>query len=194
MDCKKVGALIRTLRRERNLTQKQLADQMNLSDKTISKWERGLGCPDISLLNELSSILKIHIHELLSGELSENDSVGGNMKNTKYFVCPVCGNITVCTGNATVSCCGRPLEALEAQKASAEERLRCETVEDEWYIESSHPAEKDNYISFIAFVTGDTLQILKQYPEWEIHARIPKQRHGKLIWYSTTKGLFYQLI
>ncbi|MEG2687220.1 MAG: helix-turn-helix transcriptional regulator, partial [Christensenellaceae bacterium] len=54
MDCKKVGILIRGLRKEKKLTQKQLADAMNISDKTISKWERGLGCPDVSLLHGLS--------------------------------------------------------------------------------------------------------------------------------------------
>ena len=50
MDCKKIGSLIYELRKDKNMTQKQIADLMNISDKTISKWERGLGCPDISLL------------------------------------------------------------------------------------------------------------------------------------------------
>ena len=57
MDCKKIGSLIYELRKDKNMTQKQIADLMNISDKTISKWERGLGCPDISLLPELSQIL-----------------------------------------------------------------------------------------------------------------------------------------
>ena len=57
MDCKKIGSLIYELRKDKNMTQKQIADLMNISDKTISKWERGLGCPDISLLPELSHIL-----------------------------------------------------------------------------------------------------------------------------------------
>jgi DNA-binding XRE family transcriptional regulator len=194
MNCQKVGGLIRVLRKEQHLTQKQLADQLNVSDKTISKWECGLGCPDVSLLKELSSILKIDMHELLSGELPERQLVGGNMKNTQFFVCPLCGGMTVTTGNAKLSCCGRTLEPLEPKKAQGDDRLLCETVEDEWYIQSNHPSEKNNYISFLAFATGDQLQILKQYPEWEIHARIPKRGHGKLIWYSTTKGLFYQLL
>lgn len=194
MDCKKVGNLIRQFRREQNLTQKQLADQMALSDKTISKWERGLGCPDVSLLAELAAIFKVNLSELLAGRLSENTFVGGNMKNTKYFVCPVCGNITLCTGSAAVFCCGRALTPLEVQKAAPSEQLKVESIEDEWYIESDHPAEKEDYISFIAFARGDKLQILKQYPEWEIHARIPKRGHGTLLWYSTSKGLFYQLL
>ena len=50
MDHNKVGKLILSLRKEKGLTQKELADAMNLSDRTVSKWERGLGCPDVSLV------------------------------------------------------------------------------------------------------------------------------------------------
>ena len=48
MDCSKVGNLIYTLRTEKGMTQKALANAMNISDRTISKWERGAGCPDES--------------------------------------------------------------------------------------------------------------------------------------------------
>ncbi len=68
MDCKKVGKLIYELRREKNMTQKQVAELMNISDKTISKWERGLGCPDVSLLLGLSNIFGVSIEGILSGE------------------------------------------------------------------------------------------------------------------------------
>lgn len=50
MDCAKIGTLIRTLRRERGLTQLALAEKMQISDRAVSKWERGFGCPDVSLL------------------------------------------------------------------------------------------------------------------------------------------------
>jgi transcriptional regulator with XRE-family HTH domain len=56
MDNSKVGELIYRLRKEKGLTQKQLADQMNISDRTISKWERGYGCPDVTLLPSLSTL------------------------------------------------------------------------------------------------------------------------------------------
>ena len=72
MDCQKVGNLIYELRKEKNMTQKQVADLMNISDKTISKWERGLGCPDISLLPELSQIFGVSIEGILAGELNIN--------------------------------------------------------------------------------------------------------------------------
>ena len=69
MDCKKIGELIYTLRKEKNMTQKQLADLMNISDKTISKWERGQVCADISLLFELSNILYVNVDRILEGKI-----------------------------------------------------------------------------------------------------------------------------
>lgn len=190
----KVGNIIKNLRLEKNYTQKQLADMMNISDKTISKWERGLGCPDLSLVSELSEILEVDIKKLLDGDLIQNSFVGGNMKNSKYYVCPTCGNISLCTGNAEISCCGRVLKELEPKKAKNEEKLSVEEIENEWFISSNHPMAKEDYISFIAFATGDKVQIIKQYPEWNLQVRIPKKGRGKLIWFSTKEGLLYQLL
>lgn len=70
MDCIKVGRLIQSLRKEKRMIQKGLAQLMNISDKTISKWERGLGYPDVSLLGELSNILGVNIEKILSGDLN----------------------------------------------------------------------------------------------------------------------------
>ena len=64
MDASKIGELIYQLRKEQQLTQAQLAEKLAISDKTISKWERGLGCPDISLLGELAKILGIDVQKL----------------------------------------------------------------------------------------------------------------------------------
>ena len=114
MDCKKIGNLILNLRKDKNMTQKQMADIMNISDKTISKWERGFGCPDISLLPELSQILCVSVDQILTGELNLNDMVGGNMNKIKFYVCEQCGNLMTATGNATISCCGKTLEPLVA--------------------------------------------------------------------------------
>ena len=79
-------------------------------------------------------------------------------------------------------------------KATDEEKLDVSLVEDEWFITSDHPMTKEHYISFIAFATGEQVQIIKQYPEWALQTRIPKRRHGMLLWYCTKHGLFYQLI
>lgn len=72
MDYEKIGKFILLLRKEQWLTQSQLAEKLNVTNKAISKWERGLGAPDISLLRNLSSILKVSINEILIGEKLES--------------------------------------------------------------------------------------------------------------------------
>ena len=68
MDNEKFGKFIKELRKEKNLTQKQLADKINITDKAVSKWERGLSFPDITMLNILSKELNVSVEELLNGE------------------------------------------------------------------------------------------------------------------------------
>lgn len=194
MDCTKTGSLIRALRKEHKLTQLALAQRMNISDKTVSKWERGLGCPDVSLLPELSEILGVNLEELLIGELDSKDSIGGNMKKLEFYVCPCCGNVLTAAAEAAISCCGKKLSALKAVKADDKEKLSVELIENELFVSSEHPMTKDHYISFVAMMTGDTLLLRKQYPEWNLQTRLPNLRHGKLVWYCTQHGLFYQLL
>ncbi len=64
----KMAQFISELRKEKKLTQKGLAEQLGVTDKAVSKWERGLSCPDISLLSKLSKILGVTTSELLNGE------------------------------------------------------------------------------------------------------------------------------
>ena len=157
MQNSKIGNIIRTLRQERNMTQKQLADKMNISDKTVSKWERGLGCPDISFLPELSDLLGVDTQKLLVGDMTPNNFVGGNMKNTKYYVCSICHNILLCTGEAELSCCGKKLTVQALNKAKESEKLSVQVIEDDWYITSDHPMTKTHYISFVAFATMEKI-------------------------------------
>lgn len=193
MKPEKTGALIAALRRERGWTQMQLAERLHLSDRTISKWERGAGLPDVSLLGDVAEVLGVSIETLLGGELPENDITGGNMKKAKYFVCPSCGALNVVTGGAELSCCGKRLEALVPQKAADDERLCVEQVEDDWFVSAEHPMTKEHYISFVALATGQKITLLKQYPEWDLQVRL-RREHGLLLWYCTQHGLFYQYI
>ncbi|MGN0492325.1 MAG: helix-turn-helix domain-containing protein [Acutalibacteraceae bacterium] len=194
MDNKKTGELILKLRTEKGLTQKQLADMLTVSDKAVSKWERGQGLPDISLFPSLSRIFGVNIEGLLGGGLESNSFAAGNMKKTKFYVCPICGNITVCTGEAEITCCSRKISEAVPKKADIAHTLDISAVEDEWFITSAHEMKKEHYISFIAFATDDRLQIIKQYPEWNLSVRIPVLRHGVLLWYCTGDGLFYKNI
>lgn len=68
MDQIKIGQFISQMRKEKGLTQRQLADELLISDRTVSKWETGKGMPDVSLMMPLCEILGINVNELLSGE------------------------------------------------------------------------------------------------------------------------------
>lgn len=70
----KIGKFIASCRKELNFTQKQLAEQLNISDKTVSKWETGKGLPEVSLMMPLCEILRINVNELLSGERLSDDN------------------------------------------------------------------------------------------------------------------------
>lgn len=195
MDTLKIGRLIYRLRKEKNLTQLQLAEMLNVSDKAVSKWERGLGCPEVSLLPELSRRLGVDVENLLSGELGANQTLGGNMKKLCFYVCPDCGNLVTALTDTGVTCCGKKLPMLQPKKAEGNERLQVESIENDFYITTSHPMEREHHLSFVALLTGDTLILRKQYPEWDLQARIPAiVRRGRLIWYCTQHGLFYQEI
>mgnify|MGYP001037185148 FL=1 len=192
MDQTKTGGLIRTLRTQKGLTQKALAEAVGVGDKAVSKWERGLGCPDVSLLPELSRVLGVGLEALLSGELDANDQERGNMKKLNFYVCPDCGSLITAAAEAGVSCCGRTLLPLEPQKP--EEPLSVEKIDGSWFISSPHPMTKEHYISFVALLTGDTLFLRRLYPEWDLQTRIPAFSHGILLWHCTKHGLFRQII
>ena len=165
---------------------------MNISDKTVSKWERGLGCPELSLLPELSAIFNVDLEKLLCGKLEVNDILEGNMKKLRFYVCPSCGNIVTAMTDTGITCCGKKLKSLLPEKAEDEELLELETVEDEYYISSAHPMTREHYISFLAVLTADGVLIKKLYPEWELQARVPRFAHGRVLWYCTKHGLLYR--
>lgn len=194
MDCQKVGNLILKLRIEKGMTQKQLADRMHISDKTVSKWERGLGCPDVSLLHDLSDALTVNVEKILSGDLDPNASDGGDMKKLKFYVCPSCGNIITSTSETDVSCCGRKLMPLVAKPSDKEHFLKIETVEDEWYITFNHEMTKEHYLPFVAYVGYDRVLIVRLYPEQGGEVRFPKLYGQKIYFCCNKHGLWVQNI
>lgn len=194
MNCEKIGMLIRRLREEKSMTQRELAGMLGVSDRAVSKWERGLGCPDISLLAALAGALSVDVESLLSGELTDQEEREKTMKHAKYYLCPRCGNLLFATGEAAIACCGRNLEPLRAEKAADGEKIQVERVEDERFLTSAHPMDKEHYISFVAFVTGESIDLRRLYPEWDLQVRITGRGHGTLLWYCTQHGLFYQYI
>ncbi|MBR6982383.1 MAG: helix-turn-helix domain-containing protein [Ruminococcus sp.] len=192
MDQMKMGKLIKQFRTELGMTQKQLADRLSVSDKTVSKWECGSGCPDISLLSALAEVFGTDIQVLLKGEIDKNESEKGNMKKLRFYVCKECGNVITSTSEAKITCCGNVLTPLEFKKAEGSEMLKVEDTGGEWYITSDHPMTKEHYITFAAYVSEASVMMFRQYPEWSININLPMYRSGRLLWYCNRCGAFFQ--
>ncbi len=75
MDNEKIGNFIATLRKNKELTQKELALKLSVTDKAVSKWERGLSFPDITLLNSLAEVLDVDVSEILNGEFGKDKDI-----------------------------------------------------------------------------------------------------------------------
>ena len=184
------GATVKALREARKLTQADLAEMIGVSSKTVSKWETGKGLPDISLLQPLAQALGISVIELMNGERIINQNISANMLRCKFYVCPLCGNVIHSMGSSLISCCGITLPALEAEEGDASHEIFVEAVEDEHFVSVSHPMTKQHYISFLAFVTSDRLQMVKLYPEGNAETRLQLRGRGMLYWYCNRHGLF----
>ncbi|MCQ2565699.1 MAG: helix-turn-helix domain-containing protein [Clostridia bacterium] len=190
MDQYVTGAMIRRLREKKNMTQHQLAEKLNVTDKAVSKWETNHGYPDISLVEQLADALGVSIIELFAGESVVNTNKSFNMLRMKFYVCPICGNIVCSTGETVVSCCGIVLPPLEAEQEDADHHLSVETVEDEYYLTVPHEMSKKHYISFMAAVKDDGCEIKKLYPEGSAEARFKISRTKYLLYYCNLHGLF----
>ncbi len=188
------GTTIRSLREGKKLTQSQLALLIGVSSKTVSKWETAKGFPDISLIEPLSKALGISVPELLSGEQIINRNISCNMLRTKFYVCPICGNIIHASGDAMISCCGITLPALEPEEPDEAHLPLIEPVEDEQFITVHHEMTKDHYLSFAAVVTSDRIQLVKFYPEGNAEARFKRRGRGILYIYCNRHGLMKQRI
>jgi transcriptional regulator with XRE-family HTH domain len=184
------GALIKKLRENRRITQLQLAQELGVSDKTISKWETGKGYPDITLVEPLAKALRVSVIELLAGDNVVNKNRACNLLRAKWYVCPVCGNVLHSTGEATVSCCGITLPPLEAEPTDEAHALHIEHVEDEYYVTVDHAMTKDHFITFLAAASDDGLQMIKLYPEGNAEARFKTNRARYLYFYCNHHGLF----
>jgi len=188
------GMTIKQLREARNMTQAELAQQIGVSSKTVSKWETAKGLPDISLLQPLAKALGISLIELVNGQPICNKNISANMLRSKFYVCPLCSNVIHALGNAVVSCCGITLPALEAEEADDDHTVTIENVEDEHFLTIHHPMTKEHNISFVAFVTTDRLQMVKLYPEGNAQTRLRLHGMGYLYYFCNRHGLLRKKI
>ena len=192
MDLVKSGNLFRRLRKEKGLTQKQVADKLGILPKTVSKWETGKGFPDVSIISALSEILGVSEKILLTGNLTQNKTETGNMKKIKFFVCPHCGSFIQGTGEYNVTCCGIFLEKLTAKTADEEHMANISVIENDFYIEFNHPMTKEHFITFVSYAGVDRVLTIRLYPEQNPAVRFPKMFGGKLYYYCNNHGLFEQ--
>jgi len=188
------GSTIKLLREKKGYTQRQLAEQLMVSDKAVSKWESGRGLPDISLIEPLAKTLGVSLAELLSGECVQNTNRHGNMLRSRFYVCPVCGNVIYSTGEGAFSCCGVQLPPLEAEKDEDEHAISTQTIEGDLFVHLQHPMEKTHFVSFFAFVSADRVQIVKLYPEQDAAVRFPVHGRGSLYAYCNRHGLIRRKI
>lgn len=184
------GEMIRALREKKGMTQETLAEKIFVSGKAVSKWETGRGLPDITLLEPLSEALGVSVIELMSGGAVLNRNRSAHMARGKWYVCPLCGNVIHACGEMVASCCGLTLPPLEGEEADEEHEIRLEAVEDEYFVTMDHPMTKEHYISFLAAVSDQRLQIVKLYPEGNAEARFKTGAVKTLYAYCNRHGLF----
>lgn len=188
------GAVIKELREKNHLTQSELAEKLCVSDKTISKWETAKGYPDISLLETIANVFGISIAELISGNTVSNVNVSANMLRSKFYVCPVCGNIVRTMGEAVIHCHGVLLTPFQAEETDKNHKVFIERVEDEYYVRIEHDMTKKHYISFVAALSSDRIQMVKLYPEGNPEARFMINGVKKIFFYCNKDGLYFEKI
>ena len=192
MDHYVTGAVIKALREKYGMTQAELADRICVSDKAVSKWENGRGFPDVSLLEPLSKALHISVPELLCGQAVVNVNRASNMLKSRFYVCPVCGNVLFARGDAMISCCGIQLPALEAEEPDQGHGLEVQTAEDEIYVTTGHSMSKEHHLCFVAYMTPDCCEMKALYPEGSAEVRFFFRGSGWLYYYCNRHGLFRQ--
>lgn len=189
MDCAKTGGLIAKLRKEKGMTQKNLADALGISNKTVSKWECGMGSPDLTFWPDLSAILGADITQMMEGEITVNKPDSGNLHRLRLYVCPDCGNILVSTGSAAIYCCGKKTEVLSVKEHDKRPHITVEESDIDYYLTVDHPMRKDHYLSCAIYVNNDRVLINRLYPEQSAAFRLPVCRGGRLYLYCVIHGL-----
>lgn len=184
------GAVIKELREKKNLTQTQLASRLNVSDKTVSKWETGKGYPDITLLEPIAEALQVSVTELITGNAIYNLNVSSNVLKSLFYVCPVCGNIISSMGESVICCHGIQLVPLQTESPDDNHQITVERSEDEYYVRSEHEMSRTHCISFISAVSTNSIHTVKLYPEGPCECRFKIDGVKSIYYYCNKDGLF----
>ena len=160
MDQTKIGKLIAKLRKEKGMTQRELGDKVGVGFKAVSKWERGITCPDISIINELSKILGITSDELLTGELNKEHNINSNTNKKQFnkrilFIIPIIFTIGIIIFS---------INMINKHKTNA---YRIVNINNEYYIDGSvlfKDKEITIFINRLKFIDKDfNKNIIKNY-------------------------------
>ena len=181
MNAEKTGNLLRSLRIKKGLTQKELAHMICVTDKAVCKWEKGRGCPNITLISQLSKVLEVDIQSILQGYLDKNKKIGENMNHLKFYKCPTCGNLVTSIKSVELSCCGNKLSPVSAQtRSDPEYQPVIQEFDGQYSIKFNHPMTKSNYISQVIVVRYDQIMTVNLYAESEAIITIPQVRGIRL--------------
>ena len=141
-------------------------------------------------LKELAEILGVSTNSLLSGNLDKNKKDSGNLKKTKFYVCPHCGSVMEGTGEGQIICCGKRLLPLEPMGDSHSHTFEVSEIENDFYITFNHEMTKEHFIQFAAYVTFDRVLVIRLYPQQDPSVTFPKMYGGKFYYYCNKHGLF----
>ena len=195
MNAEKTGNLIRSLRIKKGLTQKELAQMICVTDKAVCKWEKGRGCPNITLISQLSKVLEVDIQSILQGYLDKNKKIGENMNHLKFYKCPTCGNLVTSIKSVELSCCGNKLSPVSAQtRSDPEYQPVIQEFDGQYSIKFNHPMTKSNYISQVIVVRYDQIMTVNLYAESEAIITIPQVRGIRLFVITNKSELISVLI
>jgi len=189
MNNKETGKLIKSLRISKKLTQLQLAQMLCVSDKTVSKWERGLGMPDVSLISKIADIFDTTAERILNGKLEKNKYNGANPDRLQFFYCNNCGNLVTTTAKIEGSCCGSKMTIL--QKIKSDDIIKdVEVVEDEYFVTLDSPMTKENFVTFVSVKSFDKYLVIRLYPEQDTTVRFKYIPGATIYAYCNKHGLW----
>ena len=141
-------------------------------------------------MEPIAKAFRISVTELISGNTIRNANVSANMLRSKFYVCPVCGNAIHSMGEAAIHCHGIMLTPLIAEATDERHMIFINRIEDEYYVRIDHSMTKEHYISFVAALSSDGIQMVKLYPEGACEARFKIRGVKKILFYCNRDGLY----
>ena len=138
MDLTKNGSLLSALRKSKGMTQKQVAEKLGITARTVSKWETGHGFPDVSSLSMLADIFEVSERALLQGDFIQNEKDTGNMQKHNFYLCQDCNSIIQGGRKSQVICCGKILKPLPVKTIDESHSIRISEIENDFYGFRSH--------------------------------------------------------